>query len=261
VQPSHVGCVRKPDQQTGDQGYKAVAEYLGQEGPWLLFKWLALIYLKTHIKDRNLRFRLDLREANEKISDFYTWEELHHIHCIARSFYTGAHLDHTVLGSLVVLPAKTETVFGNFDYRDMYAGRTMLLRLGEIGIVSVLNDSCAAWNCLKDLLDKLNGPVSPAQLKELMALMAVVNIRLKERPVPFSRLQDEDHYDIRAQVPREIILDDADPNLFGMLLHWCCEDVIAALPAGERETVSSHIEKGTLSFLLDRHGRFINSTL
>jgi hypothetical protein len=131
---------------------------------------------------------------------------MHHIHCIARSFYTGAELDPTVLGSLLILPAKTGTAFGDFDYRDMHHGRTVLLRLGKIGIVSVLNDSCAAWNVLKGLLEKLNGPLSPSQFKELMAHMAFINLRLKERPVPSSWLPDEDHYKILARAQRRSFL-------------------------------------------------------
>jgi hypothetical protein len=32
------------------QGYNAVADHLCREGSWLLFTWLALIFLKTHLK-------------------------------------------------------------------------------------------------------------------------------------------------------------------------------------------------------------------
>jgi hypothetical protein len=183
-------------------GYEAVADQVKREGPWLLFKWLSLIFPKTHLKDRNLRFNLDSRDGREKIADFYSWDQLHHIHCIARSFYTGAKLDQTVLGSFVIFPAKVGTPFGDFDYRDMYAGRTVLLRLGEIGIVSVLNDSCAAWNLLNGLLQRINGPVSPSQSKELFARMAFVNLHLKERPAPASRFSDDgSNYVILAESP------------------------------------------------------------
>ena len=40
-------------------GLRSVREYLEKEGHWLIFLWLALIYLKTHLKDRHLRFHLD----------------------------------------------------------------------------------------------------------------------------------------------------------------------------------------------------------
>lgn len=84
-------------------GDKAVFEHVTREGPWLLFRWLALILFKTHLKDRSLRFNLDKRQGAEKISELYDWEEMHHIHCIARSFYTGAQLDPTVFGSVLML--------------------------------------------------------------------------------------------------------------------------------------------------------------
>lgn len=84
-------------------GDKAVFEHVTREGPWLLFRRLALILFKTHLKDRSLRFNLDKRQGAEKISELYDWEEMHHIHCIARSFYTGAQLDPTVFGSVLML--------------------------------------------------------------------------------------------------------------------------------------------------------------
>jgi hypothetical protein len=227
-----------------------------------LFKWLNLIFFKTHLKDRKLRFHLDSREGSEKIADFYYWEELHHIHCIARSFYTGARLDPTVLGSFLIFPAKTGTPFGDFDYRDMYAGRTVLLRLGEIGLLSVLNDSCAAWNLLKGDLQRIGGPLSPSQFKELFARMAFINLHLKQRPVPASSFSAEGcDYVILADVPEVVELEKAESTEFGRLLYWCCEDIIRALPSGDQERISHHIKEGTLSFLFDGDGKFVNNAL
>ena len=73
-------------------GLSSVGEYLETEGHWLFFIWLALIYLKTHLKDRQLRFHLDRRLGADPISDFYDWAEMHHIHCMARAFFTGAQI-------------------------------------------------------------------------------------------------------------------------------------------------------------------------
>jgi hypothetical protein len=173
-------------------GYKAVVNHLKREGPGLLFRWLALTFLKTHLKDRELRFHLDSRVGGDKIADFYAWKELHHIHCVARSFFTGAELDPTVLGSIFVFPAQTNAAWGDFDYRDIYEGRSIHIRLGEVGIVAVLNDSGAASNLLADsLLSKITGALSPAQSLELMARMAWVNLRLKDRPQYVSHLEGD----------------------------------------------------------------------
>jgi hypothetical protein len=86
-------------------GYGAVRDHLLRHGPQLFFTWLALIFIKTHLKDKRLRTFLDRRRGGEMIAESYSWEDLYHVHCIARSFYTGARLDSTAIGSLAVLAA------------------------------------------------------------------------------------------------------------------------------------------------------------
>src|SRR5689334_20796603 len=68
------------------RGHHAVCEHLEHEGPWLFFVWFNLIFVKTHLMDRTLRLHQDRRKPDDRISDHYTWEQLHHIHCVARSF-------------------------------------------------------------------------------------------------------------------------------------------------------------------------------
>jgi hypothetical protein len=105
------------------EGYQAVRAALQRgAGNWL-FVWLALIYLKTHLKDRELRYHLDARKGIESMSDLYAWEELHHIHCMARAFSTDVFIDSNVYGSLLVLPSKTGTLVGDFDYADLHRAR------------------------------------------------------------------------------------------------------------------------------------------
>jgi hypothetical protein len=218
-------------------GYEAVYEHVMREGPWLFFKWLTLIFLKTHLKDKSLCFYLDPREGGEKISKLYEWETMHHIHCIGRSFYTGAQLDPTVIGSLLIFQAHTGTPFGEFDYRDFYPSRAMLFRLGEVGLVAVLNDSCAAGNLLREpVLRKITGPVSPPQFRELMARMAYANLTLKDRPVAASEIEADGRYIIRAVMPQTWALEGANQSDYGKLLFWCCEDIIAALPLGRSQS-------------------------
>src|SRR5579863_3585043 len=44
-------------------GFDAVAKDLKENGPWRLFCWMALIFLKTHLKDKYLNFHLDERKG------------------------------------------------------------------------------------------------------------------------------------------------------------------------------------------------------
>src|SRR5262249_34980965 len=139
----------RPISHLHSQGFNAITEHVRRDGPWLIFKWLALIFFKAHLKDTSLRFHLDLRKGSQNIGDAYPWEDFYHIHCIARSFHTGAKLAAPVLGSFFILPGKTGTPFGDFDYSDLYGPKTMLLRLGEIVFVAALMDSCAAFNFIR----------------------------------------------------------------------------------------------------------------
>ena len=69
-------------------GISSVAHHLQKHGPWLFYIWLSLLFLKTHLRDRDFRWHPDERQKTSHISEAYDWEELHHIHCVARAFFT-----------------------------------------------------------------------------------------------------------------------------------------------------------------------------
>src|SRR5688572_4005262 len=87
-------------------GYKEFNKQLREDGPWPLFLWMCLTFLNTHLKDNDLRLHRDARKGEEKIGTLHTWEEIHHIHCMARAPYTNCNLRDEALGSLLVFPAK-----------------------------------------------------------------------------------------------------------------------------------------------------------
>jgi hypothetical protein len=49
---------------------------------------------------------------------------------------------------MLVLAIKTHSGQDNFDFADLYAAQTMMLRLGNVVIITVFNDSCGAVNGL-----------------------------------------------------------------------------------------------------------------
>jgi hypothetical protein len=104
----------------------AVSQGIKDHGPWPLFCWMALIFLKTHLKDKYLNYHRDRRKGDKKIAELHSWDELHHLHCVVRSFYSGAKVDQEVLGSLAVLPAKVRPHFEEFDFIDLSAAQTIL---------------------------------------------------------------------------------------------------------------------------------------
>jgi len=243
------------------QGYRAFVGHLKQDGPLKLFQWLNLIFLKTHLKDKCLHFHLDRRKGQEKIAELYSWEDLHHIHCISRAFYSGAKIHISSLGSLFVFPAKVGTIAGDFDYRDFYPAKTLILRMGEIGIVAVLNDACAVFSVLQDFFQKVTGPLSPLQARELMARAASIHLRLKQGPVFASNFDENFHHQILlARTPRQVVLKkESEVNALGQLLYWCFEDILPMLPDEERPMVADHLRAGQYSLLLDREGVFIKN--
>jgi hypothetical protein len=244
------------------QGYGSVTQYLKNNGPWLFFNWLALIFIKTHLKDKSLKLHRDSRKGNERIADLYAWEELHHIHCVARSFYTGCEIDSRVLGSFFVLPAETDKYIENFDYGDQYAAQSILLRLGDIAFISVLNDSRTTFNILRDDFEKISAPLSPIQLREFMIRCAFINLNLKERPRFYSEFDPGRAYHrIAANVPNELDWNEGDLSQYGAMLYSACEDLLSIYQNDNIEEVKELVKQGRITFLFDENGNFKTDSL
>lgn len=123
-------------------GYKALRQHLVASGSAVIFRWLALMFLKTRLRDARLVWERDRRKKiDATIGDLYDWEALHHVHCIARSHYTGIEFDTKHIGSMLIMPADAEADPSLFDYAANYFGRTVMIRVGEIVCFAVLNDA------------------------------------------------------------------------------------------------------------------------
>lgn len=248
--------LEKPLREVFHKGYEAFSEHLQHDGPWTLFCWMCLIFLKTHLKDRNLRFNQDKRQGDELIGDLHSWEDLHHIHCMARAFYTECELKVETLGSLLVLPAKTLPYVESFDYCDLSLAQTMLIRIDEIAIVTVFNDSNASLNVFQEHWKKLAGRLSPLQLREVAARLATINLHLSERPRFASSFNAEtEEYSIEAERPAEIDLIDYKREILGKIMHSISADMLKGAP--QEAEVLEGLKTGRYTFLLDSNGRFI----
>ena len=60
-------------------GPDAVQNHIRDGNGLEVFVWLGLIFLKTHLKDRDYRVHLDHRKGDSKIGDAYDWETMHHM--------------------------------------------------------------------------------------------------------------------------------------------------------------------------------------
>lgn len=240
-----------------NKGYEAVMEYVKANGPWLLFQWLSLIFVKTHLKDRSLRLERDTRVGDVRsIFDIHPFQELHHIHCVARSFYTNARLESGVLGSFLVLPAfELKESFESFDFADMFPFKSILLRIDNYCFVAVLDDSCAALNIFMSRFMKVNAPLSPAQLREVLAHLSYIRSRLKSQPV-FSSSLSVREYTIKAAHPDVVELSDQESVKLGELMYFLCKDIFREHP--DRESIETTLKEGRRSFLFDNNGDFVD---
>jgi hypothetical protein len=244
-------------------GYATVREHIEKDGPWLIFKWLALIYLKTHLKDRELRLYLDRRRGSERVSHLYEWEHLHHVHCIARSFHTGVEIDNAVLGTVLLWQAELAPGQEPFDYGDSYPGRTIMLRLGDVAIIAVLNDSGAVGVALEKVFRRMPRSMSPLQLRELMTRMAYTNMSLTERarfhssfsgltmaPPDSNKRLFVGEYKIVAERMEKFFVREPDYGELGEMLVFNLRGPISEItPPEEREALIELMRDGRRSFI------------
>jgi len=245
-----------------ERGHESLNKYIMENGPKKLFLWLALIFFKTHLKDAYLRKHLDSRKGLETIASNYDWSFMHHVHCLLRTLKTGVEMDERCLGSTIVLPAKVEQHYPQFDYCDTYASNTILLRIGDVAIVSVLDDSCASSYFFKPYLDKINGPCSPLQLREIMSHLTLLNNKLKYRPrffSKFNRLQQE--VSIYTDLPDVVELDKFTDEEFGEILFSKVSDYIGKVISPDGEFNEQNVKSGKYHFLLGLDGNFIANSM
>lgn len=163
-----------------------------------LFKWLCLIFIKTHLKDNSLMAAMD-EEAS------FDWKSLHYIWCVARNPFTEAVLGDGVLGSLIVL--ECEDIKGrHYDYMDDLANKTIMIKIGKICIIGVLDDAGAVSNILKDTLKEIKEPVTDLQRLEIFSHVNYIRLNLKNLPTFHSVITEEMKYKIESKKPNEICL-------------------------------------------------------
>jgi len=241
-------------------GHRAIADYLQKEDGLLLMVWVALIFVKTHLRDKNFNMTLDRRVSQDPISSLYEWESLHHVHTFARCFKTGAEITDGVAGTCFILPAKEERE--GFDYADLYEAQVALVRFHDIALLTVFNDSKAVTPHLQRILNRITGPLSSVQIREVMVEAACCNLHIKERPQFISQVDlRERKYKIIAKFPplppefRPV-----DLELRGRLMEYALRNQLArATIEGYSNTDEfwSKVRQGLQTFLFDDDGDFI----
>ena len=241
----------------------AINKFIEKGGLLKIFVWMGLMYLKVHLWDRHVRRDLDLRKNRGYIGDLHSWEGFHHLHCIVRCFYNDCEVESETIGSFLSLPVRRETSSNIFDYADFSSAQTMLLRLDDLGLLAVFNDSGAAMTFFLQRLEKITGAVSELQLREVMVELAFLNQHLKVRPTFYSEFDmGKETYRVRARRPPQPELVEMDYTLrgdllqraFGYALPVICADGYTA------EEFRAAMESGAFTFLFDDDGKFIEKS-
>lgn len=223
----------------------------------LLFRWLCLVVFKTHYRDRSIRWNPDQRTPKYQIGDRYDWDELHHIHAVARSVYSSSKISPEVIGSLLVFPMDKNEREEEFDFVDLYPAQTVLLQSGSIGLIAVLNDSGGANIGFEPISERINGRLSGIQLREVLAHVSIINMHIKQRPEysTFADLSSDQSF-IRAEIPEKFELENHGDEEFGEVLHFTCGGLVRQSRTPNKEELLSRIKSGKYTFLFDKDGSF-----
>jgi hypothetical protein len=136
----------------------------------------------------------------------------------------------------------------------------MLLRIDEIAVIAVLDDSQGALNIFSDKLDMIGGPLSPLQAREIAAHFASINIHLAERTVFSTEFEvSSGECRIVAQRPSQLVLSDWDSEILGQIMHRICEEMLVVFP--NKSEILENIKTGRHTFLVDANGDFVSNSM
>lgn len=269
-----IGCCRDCNSGLGEvyeipvskairSGYESLIAYINEGGDSLIRAWLALIFLKVHLRDFQNSVSLDDRQTAAMIGDEYELHELHHIHAFARAAVAGVEIDDRVFGTLVILQVDPSTTSGTFDYCDNLLGRGLLIQIHDIALIYILDDCGATAGMLSEQLKRLPNTISKIQLREIYARHLVANMHIKERPIfrtEFVGLGDCPQ--ITVELP-DFAIHDFQPTWFGNIFAGVLGDLAEQISVDGKtgNAALDIIATGRVSFLFDQNGAPKNSKL
>jgi hypothetical protein len=133
-----------------------------------------------------------------------------------------------------------------------------MIRIGQIAVFAVMNDSRACQILFKSYLDKIDGPLTPLQLKEIFAHLVFINFHLKVRPLYQSTISPNG-YEIIVKLPEKPELVGKSIQVFtvGELLSKYVVDYLPDdLP--NRSALLQEIKDEKRQFLFNEAGEFAN---
>lgn len=241
--------IEKPIQQILSSGYKAIVDYVQEEGPYIFLVWISYIFFKTHYKDLSLRMTLDRSKNDDSmIGDQYEWESMHHIYSVARSIYVNAQLDNSALSSLYILPVNSMDQ-DIYDYCDLYPSKSIFIQHNDVVIIGILNDGCACSTVFYDEIKSIDYPLIGFQTIEFFARLSYINLLLENRTSFTTQINSKyPRGFISGEPPDKIVCNDGDPEEFGEFYYTLIKDGLNKVPEITEET-HELIKQGKWTFL------------
>ena len=239
--------------------YEDIIGRIHQSGVALLFDWLTLLFLKTHLKDKSLRYHLDARKGTETIADLYDWGTMHHLHCVVRSLLTGTAIDLRVRGSVFVLKAKQLGDFTEFDFADLYKTKTIYIKLREVAIFAVLDDVGMVQELMAGgPLSKIMGPLSTVQLREVLARIAYCRSVIVTNPVFCTDLSTgTPRITLKWPVKLEVEpTEKQDPHRLGAMMEHFCSEFMGKYDGPDKSAIMESLREGKRTFVFGPDGKF-----
>lgn len=249
--------IEKPVSQVIAKGGGNINTFIQSNGLGMLYIWMALVFVKTHLKENLRRYRIDPSEAN--FPDAHEWSKLHLVHSFVRAALSRTEVNAEATGSFLTLPVDMASVAGGFDYADVFGPQTLMVRFDDCAVFVVFDDTGAALNCIHPKLAKITGPLSEVQLREVLAELAYLNMLLKTRPTYKTHAELETEILKFVATRPQLALKDPDLALRGKVLRAVLGDGVDQIKV-EGHTpadVSAAVDAGTVTFLFDGEGRFI----
>lgn len=239
-------------------GYDKLMSGMSPDTEKLLYCWCSLIYLKTHLKDLALRMVQDRREPDTRIGDFHDWGKLHHIQSVARCPIANVGLGEGAVGSLIIKKVKLHPELkGRYDQGDLSIARTMMIQVDDIGIIAVMDDAKLCELNLEQVLAR-TGVLHPLQMRELLARVGYLNMRIGHRPTFRTTLDRPDRLEVEIEdekMPDTVPLHKDVLEDFGKLFDFATHGV----PMDP--DVRAAVRAGTCSFVFQASGEFIDRPL
>jgi len=218
-----------------------------------IYKWMALIFLKVHLRDRHNPNSLNQSNFDGMIADDYMWSFFHHIHALVRTDISNTKCEPITFGTFFTFPFSDFSAVDKFDYADLLLGRCAMLRYKDTCFFAVFDDGRLCNGFLANRLSKIDGPINRLQAIEILIELAFVQVHLSDSP-EFSTTYNigTQESSVGGKYPDdEVVMRDLNFDLRASFMEFLLTDCM-----GQFNINTDQIATGRLSFLFDDDGNF-----